>query len=425
MTKTKWMLWLTLFLVVSLLFAACVSDNNTDANIDTDTEQNANYPSAAIGLIDLPTDTVRLGFIGPITGADAAEGIAARNAFMLAIDQINESAELPFTIEVVPVDSQSSSRIALMGVEKLLADELMVAVVGFWNAEAAAAAIPKFIEHEVPLIIWGAVAEQLTQYEYLPWVLRTIPSIAQESAYLSNFVVDELGFEDWFLVADSSLDGESALAAFKYELLARDLEPLGIALVSEDDLDLSLLVQEIQASGARAVFSGANANLTALIQAEFAELTLNNIFFCTISTIRNDNYLYLAGEAAEGLLFAMPGLILAEEQAGRQFLTEYTVRNLDEPIASFTPYAYEAALIIFAALRTLDEVTPQALAEQILVGEAWGLMGRTTFDENGQTTNAVFHLQVVQDGRWMVYKYSEYYSGERRFGGQIRFDNLN
>ena len=42
---------------------------------------------------------VKLGFLSPITGANAAEGAAARNAFKLAIDQANESGDFDYTIE--------------------------------------------------------------------------------------------------------------------------------------------------------------------------------------------------------------------------------------------------------------------------------------------------------------------------------------
>ena len=416
--KAPWLLGLMFFLAISLLFIACNGDNEAEQN---GTEPIAPH-EAAIGQIDNPTDVVRLGFIAPITGADAAEGIAARNAFMLAVDLANELTELPFTIEAVPFDSQSSPRIALMGVERLLADETVVAVAGFLHAEAAAAAIPQFIEHEVPLIIWGATADQLTKYEYRPWILRTIPSITQEVAYLSSFVVDGLEQDSWFLFADSGLYGESALAAFKHELAVRYIEPLGYFQVAEGEPDFSIILEQIQASGARAIFSGADAKLTALLKAELAEAGMHDILFSATSTIRNDKYLVGVGEFAEGTLIAMPGLVLAEEQAGRRFLTEYMARNLDEPFATFTGYAYEAALVIIAALLDLDEVTPLTLAEQMLAGEAWGLMGRTTFDENGQTTNAVFHLQVVQDDRWTIYEHSEYYSGDRTFGGRTIVD---
>ena len=53
---------------------------------------------------------VKLGFLSPITGANAAEGAAARNAFKLAIDQANESGDFDYTIEVIEIDDKLRSR---------------------------------------------------------------------------------------------------------------------------------------------------------------------------------------------------------------------------------------------------------------------------------------------------------------------------
>ncbi len=40
-------------------------------------------------------ETVKIGFIGPLSGSNAQQGLSARNGFQLAIDQANK-AGLPF-----------------------------------------------------------------------------------------------------------------------------------------------------------------------------------------------------------------------------------------------------------------------------------------------------------------------------------------
>ena len=41
-------------------------------------------------------DSVTIGFLGPLTGANASEGAAARNAFQMVFDELNASGELPY-----------------------------------------------------------------------------------------------------------------------------------------------------------------------------------------------------------------------------------------------------------------------------------------------------------------------------------------
>lgn len=52
-------------------------------------------------------EVVKLGFLSPITGPNAAEGAAARNAFQMAIDAANASGEYPYQIDLmIPLQKQ-------------------------------------------------------------------------------------------------------------------------------------------------------------------------------------------------------------------------------------------------------------------------------------------------------------------------------
>jgi branched-chain amino acid transport system substrate-binding protein len=110
-------------------------------------------------------DVVTLGFLGPITGSCAAEGSAARNAFLMAIDDANASGEYPYKINVIVVDDQSDPSVGAAGAQKIVADPTVVAATGHWNSGVAAATSPIFIENEIPLLIWGAIREDLTSKE--------------------------------------------------------------------------------------------------------------------------------------------------------------------------------------------------------------------------------------------------------------------
>ncbi len=45
--------------------------------------------------------TIKIAFIGPLTGPNAAQGNGAKNCFDLAIKQANDSGKFPFKIENV------------------------------------------------------------------------------------------------------------------------------------------------------------------------------------------------------------------------------------------------------------------------------------------------------------------------------------
>jgi len=363
-------------------------------------------------------EVVKLGFFAPITGGDAAEGAAARNAFQMAIDTANASAEFPYEIQLIIVDDQSTESVAVAGAQQIIGDELTVAASGFWNSGPAAAVSPLFIDAEMPLLIWGAIRESLTSAETVPYITRSAPTDKQENKPLAETVLDEMGYTDWFIVSDLSSYGSGNLEAFTDELSTRGITALGTEQVAEDATDLRAVVEKIKKSGAKAVYCGSTVGIGSLLKLQMYEAGVTDVLFCGISGMKTADFLKIGAEASEGALVVSPGVILEDSEDSRNFVADYESKGFAEPIGAYTPYAYEAALILLNALRACDVPTPEAMTEAIAASETNGIMGTTTFNEIGQTTNVAAYLNVIEDGVWVPYNKSLYATGERTFGGK-------
>ena len=363
-------------------------------------------------------DVVTLGFLGPITGSCAAEGSAARNAFLMAIDDANASGEYPYKINVIVVDDQSDPSVGAAGAQKIVADPTVVAATGHWNSGVAAATIPIFIENEIPLLIWGAIREDLTSKETYPWITRSAPTNVQENKPLAKAVIDDMGYKNIFMVSTTDSYGSANTEAFSKELESRGMKPVGLEEVQAETVDFNAIVAKIIKSGADAVYWG-GTNTEGVYLKEQLYNAGADVLFCGISGIKTDDFLIIGEKAAEGTLAVQPGIRLDSTEAGRKFVEEYNSKGFDVEINAFTPYAYEAALILLQALKNCgDEPTPEKMRDAIAKGTFVGIMGTTTFDEIGQTTLVAANLMVVQDGKWMYYEDSEYASGKRSFGGK-------
>jgi branched-chain amino acid transport system substrate-binding protein len=369
---------------------------------------------------DAAESVVKVGFLGPITGSDAAEGAAARNAFTLAISEANKSGEFPFKIEVIEVDDQGTENVAVAGAQEIVSDSDIVAASGFWNSGPAAAAIPVFKEAEIPLLIWGAIRESLTNKENVPYITRSAPTDKQENIPLAIKVLDEMGYRDWFIVSDVSSYGDGNLNAFKAELAARKITPIGEEQVPEDTTDLNAVVQKVKASGAKAVYCGSTVAIGSQLKRQLNDGGVRDILYCGISGMKTEDFLKIGAEPAEGTLVVSPGIILEDTTEGSNFINLYNSQGYSEPIGAFTPYAYEAALILIKSMRACEgKPTAEAMTRAILDSKTTGIMGTTTFNEIGQTENVAAYLNVVQDGKWVPLDKSEYsQGGKRAFGGK-------
>jgi len=294
-----------------------------------------------------------------------------------------------------------------------------VAASGFWNSGPAAAAIPVFKDAQMPLLIWGAIRETLTNPDNAPWITRSAPTGKQENIPLAKMVLDDMEYKDWFVVSDTGPYGSGNFEAFIDELAARGIIPIGSEQVDEETTDLSAVVQLIKVSGAKAVYCGSIVNIASQLKRQLYEAGVTDALFCGISGMKTENFLEIGDAAAEGALAVSPGIILDESEAGRKFIEDYNAQGFSEPIGAYTPYAYEAALILLNALSACgNNPTAEAMVDAIINSETTGVMGATTFNEIGQTTNVAAYLNVIQDGEWLPYQNSDYASGARSFGGK-------
>ncbi|MEG2213157.1 MAG: ABC transporter substrate-binding protein, partial [Clostridiales bacterium] len=272
---------------------------------------------------------------------------------------------------------------------------------------------------EIPLLIWGAIRDTLTSAESYPWITRSAPTAGQENSASAAVVLDDLGYTDWFVVSDAGDYGQGNLDVFTSELAKRNLTPLGSEIVQEDATDFSAIVAKIKNSGAKAVYCGSTVEIASLLKLQLFEAGVTDILFAGISGMKTADFLKIGAEAAEGALVVSPGVDLQTTEAGLAFVDAYTTAGFSEPIGAYTPYAYEAALIMLNALSACGEAPTAALmVDAIKDSNTTGVFGTTTFDEIGQTTNVATYLNVVQDGAWVNYINSEYASGVRSFGGK-------
>ena len=78
-------------------------------------------------------EKISLGFIGPLSGGNALQGLGARNGFLLAIQQANESG-YPYEVEGIALDDASDPGTGVAAALKLLNDPNVVAAIGHWNS---------------------------------------------------------------------------------------------------------------------------------------------------------------------------------------------------------------------------------------------------------------------------------------------------
>lgn len=359
---------------------------------------------------------VKVGFIGPLTGPNAAQGVGARNSFELAIRQANESGDFDYTIEMVAMDDASNPGTGASAAMSLVADDDMVIASGHWNSPVARATIPIFKDNEIPMIVWGAIGSDLTSPENYPIITRVCPTEVQENVPLAEFMMDDMGIKKWAIISDTSSYGKGNTAAWQAEAASRS----GIEIISVDEVqvgqtDFKAILSKVKNMNPDAVYFGGVVMEGALIRRQMNDVGMGDITMAAISGMWDDKFIEVATpELAEGCVVTKPGIALSKAPMGQDFVAAYEAAGFSEPFGAYGPYAYDAAQVILDALKAVGPDSA-ALIDAVAGITSEGLFGTTTFNSFGQTENVAVTVYVVDDGKWVDYDSSAYKSGSKTF----------
>ncbi|MCC6303969.1 MAG: branched-chain amino acid ABC transporter substrate-binding protein [Rhodobacteraceae bacterium] len=341
---------------------------------------------------------IKLGFIGPLSGGNAPQGLGARNGFLLAIEQANAGG-YPYTVEGVVYDDASDPQTGVGAATKLVNDPDVVASIGHWNSSVALATIPVFDRFQMPVIIWGAISPKITE-QNLPMVTRVTPTLVTENKPLAAWAVSGLGAKKIAIVADTSDYGTANAAAFGQffaeaggTVVSTDLLPVGTT-------DFRAVLTRIAGAGVDAIYFGGVITEAGLLRKQEGELGLT-VPMIGISGFYDPEFIALAGPAAEGTMVSYPA---AQSNPRLDKLdADYTARGFAEPSSPYTKYAYEAANILMAVIRDKGIEDKAALAAAIRAISYDGVLGTTTFDDHGQTQIPVeVIIKIVRNGEWVT-----------------------
>ncbi len=352
----------------------------------------------AAGGVARAQDTIRIGFIGPLSGGNAQQGLGARNGFLLAIEQAN-AAGFPYKVEGVAMDDAADPQTGVAAALKLLNDNGVVAAIGHWNSSVALATIPIFQRFQTPFIIWGAISPKITD-QNLSFVTRVTPTLVNENAPLAAWLAKDFGAKKIAVVSDTTDYGQANITWFgKFfteaggQILSSDALPAGTT-------DFRAVITRIGGLAPDAVYYGGVIAEAGILRKQMSELGLK-VPLVGISGFYDPEFINIAGDAANGTMVSYPKS--ASNPKLEKLMADYDARKFAEPTSPYTKYAYDAANILLATIKANGVDDKAALAKSIREIKFDGVLGTTTFDDHGQTQLPVeIEIKEVKNGQWVT-----------------------
>ena len=324
-------------------------------------------------------ETVKIGFIGPLTGGNAAIGIGLKNSAELAVKQANESGKYKTKFELVVVDDGGDPSTAVSAANKLIADKGVVAVFGHFNSGAALATVPIFHKNGMPILVTAAIHPDITKGQFKE-VTRIMTAANVQNEFAGNLATQEWGVKKIALIHDKTDYGKTNATQF-----AEAAKKNGATIISEDGIsvgqqDFAALLTKIKAENPEAIYFGGVATEAGLLKRK------------------------IAGDAAQGMIAFNIGKPLEDLPGGKAFIKAYDDAKFAEPHETYGHFAYDSANIVMAAIDKAGTTDRAKIAEAIRATSNFpGVIGETSFDQRGENTLKLITTFISENGKWIPY----------------------
>ena len=361
--------------------------------------------------------SVKLVFIGPLTGGVSANGIGGRNSADLAVRLRNADPKAKYSYELVSYDDECKPNIAVQVATKAAADNSIIAGVTHYCSVTAVATVDTYHKFGLPVVVWGAVLPSITYGNKYAEIHRVNGTMINQNEVAAKFMTG-MKYKRWVVIHDTTDYGKGHNQYFSEYLKKAGGQIVGTFGVTADQQDFTTELTKAKELKPDVIYFGGLTPLGVRIRSQMEKLGISAVFEGT-SGIKSDAFVEgLGKQLAEGSLSFIEGAPWEKLPGGLYFTGKYSLQKYNEPPEAYGPFAFAAANLILDAIEKVGPNRKKVAAELRKTKDKDTIVGKVTFDDHGQNIVPLITKYVVQDGKWAVWEDSEYGSGKRKLKGQ-------
>lgn len=363
-------------------------------------------------------DTIKIGWLGPLTGNVAQYGQAVLNGAKLYVDKLNEDGGINGKqIELITYDEEGDSTKAITGYNSLL-DSGVVAIIGDVTTGPCTAVVSESQADNTPMITASATAISITYNEETGTIYKNMfrscfidPFQGQTMA---RFAANELNAKTAAVLYDNGDTYSTGIVEyFTAECASLGIELTNVESYASGAKDYSAQLTSIAAAQPDVLFLPIYYNDVALVasQAASAGITATMLGCDGWSTV-----LTAVTDAAlvEGAYYCSGYSSQNTSTLVQNFLSDYkAVYGEDSEPGMFDAQGYDAAWILCDAIAAVEagdtkygtEEYGQAIIDTIAKTDGDYVTGHVTYDEynNPQKTASIITLVNGEEQFWGSY----------------------
>lgn len=356
-------------------------------------------------------DTVKIAFIGPLSGGNSAPGLGGRNSAALAVQQRNANANAKYTYELVTYDDECKPNVGIQVATKAASDNSIIAGVTHYCSAVGIATVDTYARFSLPVVVWGAILPEITYGNDYKEIHRVNGTMINEGKLAAEFLTKQ-GYKKFVMIHDTTDYGKGQFKYFSEYLKPTGGEILATFPVSPDQQDFTAELTKIKELKPNVIMVGGLTPLGVRLRSQMDRVGVQ-AQFAGVSGIMTAGYIEGAGAAAEGTISFHNGAPLSKYAEGQAFMDAYTKAGFREDPDAYGPFAYTAANLIMDAIEKVGPDRKKVKAELNGTKGYKALVGEINFDDHRQNIMSA-NVYVAQGGKWVYWPESDYAAGKKK-----------
>ncbi|MEY2466047.1 MAG: branched-chain amino acid transport system substrate-binding protein [Verrucomicrobiota bacterium] len=343
--------------------------------------------------------TIKVGEFASLTGKEATFGISSHEGTLMAIEEINAAGGvLGKKLQLLTEDTQSKAGEPATVVNKLIARDEVVAILGEVASSRSLEAAPICQQNKIPMISPSSTNPKVTQVG--DFIFRVCFIDPFQGTVMANFATKTLHEKRVAVFVDEKSDYSKGLAKFFKEKFVANGGEIATELdYNGGDKDFKAQLTAIKSANPNGVFVPGYYTDVALICVQARQLGLEVPFYGGDGW-ESEKLTEIGRDAVEGNYFSTHYSPAVGSELSKKFVEDYKKRWNGKTPDALAACGYDSALVLADAIKRAGSIDGQKVRDALAATKDFpAVTGVITINENRDAVKSAVILQI-KDGKY-------------------------
>ena len=359
-------------------------------------------PVAAPAAAPAPAaQVIKIGHVGPTSGAIAHLGKDNENGAKMAIEELNAAGltigGAPVTFELLAEDDAADPKQGTAAATKLV-DAKVAGVIGHLNSGTTIPASQIYNDAGIPQISPSATNPKYTRQGYAG-VFRMVADDVHLGGTLGKYAVETLKAKTVAVIDDRTAYGQGVADEFEKGVAAAGGTVVGREFTNDKATDFNAILTTLKAKKPDVVFFGGMDAVAGPMLKQMKQLGINAKFMGGDGICSSElPKLAADGMADDQVYCAEAGGVEGEQKEGMDKFRADFKAKYGADVQVYAPYVYDAVKVMANAMVTAGSADPKVYLPALKATNYKGVTGNISFDEKGDIKNGALTLMTYKAG---------------------------